>query len=133
MRPRILVIDDDETNLRIVEEVLEDVGYQPILADNAMDGLELLQTTSHIKLVLLDWMMPKMNGMQMLEQIRASKDFGEVPVIMLTALDKKEQVQQAIKSGADYYIVKPFDGDTLVEKVRSVMLGTGSVRKRQSS
>lgn len=130
MRPRILVIDDDEANLRIVEEFLEDAGYQPILADSGRQGLELLSQTGHIKMVLLDWMMPEMDGMQVLEAIRHDKTFADIPVIMLTALDKKEKVAESIQNGADNYIVKPFGEEVLIKKVRDILLGTGSIRKK---
>lgn len=130
MRPRILVIDDDELNRKLVEEILEDAGYQPIMAESGASGLTLLRDTGHIKMVLLDWMMPDMDGISVLKQIREDKHLKDTPVIMLTALDRKEQVQEAIAAGTDNYIVKPFDDEKLITKVRDILLGKGSIRKK---
>lgn len=130
MRPRVLVIDDDELNRKLVEEILEDAGYQPIMAESGAQGLTLLRETGYIKVVLLDWMMPDMDGISVLKQIREEKGLKDTPVIMLTALDRKEQVQEAINAGTDNYIVKPFDDEKLITKVRDILLGKGSIRKK---
>ena len=124
MRPRILAIDDDDLNLRIVEEVIEDAGYQPLLADNGPEGLKILSETDGIKVILLDWMMPEMDGIEVLKRIRGSNKFKETPVIMLTALDTRDQVAEAVKSGANDYIVKPFEDTLLIDKIRRALLGT---------
>jgi len=130
VRPRVLVIDDDELNRKLVEEILEDAGYQPIMAESGAQGLTLLRETGYIKVVLLDWMMPDMDGISVLKQIREEKGLKDTPVIMLTALDRKEQVQEAINAGTDNYIVKPFDDEKLITKVRDILLGKGSIRKK---
>ncbi|MCI5050649.1 MAG: response regulator [Rickettsiales bacterium] len=122
MRPRILAVDDDDLNLAIVEEVIEDAGYQPLLASSGKEGLELLRDTAGIKVILLDWMMPEMTGIEVLGKIRGHSQFDDIKVIMLTALDTREQVAEAVKSGANDYIVKPFEPHTLIEKVRRNLL-----------
>lgn len=124
IRPAILVVDDDEMNLKIVDETLSDVGYELVLVMDGKSCLEALANLPQIKVVLLDWMMPGMDGFEVLQQIRANFLYHEKVVIMLTAMDTKERVMGALMHGADDYMVKPFDETKLVEKVRhALMLG----------
>lgn len=120
-RPLILVIDDDDLNLKIVDETLSDAGYQLVLASGGQNGMDALENVKGIKVVLLDWMMPQMDGMQVLKAIRANPEHRDKVVVMLTALDTKDRVIEALQSGADDYVVKPFDAATLVAKVRDAL------------
>lgn len=121
-KPLVLAVDDDEMNLKIVDDVLSDSGYESVLVMDGEAALSALASMPSLKVVLLDWMMPKMDGLQVLEAIRSNPDYHQKVVIMLTALDTREKVIAALKKGADDYVVKPFDDGTLLEKVRHGLL-----------
>jgi len=121
-RPLILVVDDDEMNLKIVDETLSDAGYQLVLVTNGQGALDALNNVKGIKVVLLDWMMPQMDGLTVLKAIRADAAHRDKVVMMLTALDTKDKVIEALQNGADDYVVKPFDEGTLVAKVREALM-----------
>ena len=113
----ILVIDDDEINLQMAKMILEKkLPCRVITADNALQGLEIMKR-QYVKLVLLDVLMPFMNGIQTLEKIREDPKLKSIPVIMLTASTDKTTIAQAIKLGVNDYVRKPFMPDQLVERV----------------
>ena len=119
----ILIVDDDETNRMVLAGNIEHAGYKAMQATNGNEAISLMvEHTNDIKLVLLDWMMPELDGMQTLKQIRVSPKLKHLPVIMTTAKDTKADVLQAKEAGIDDYIVKPIDGDVLMSKVRSLLL-----------
>lgn len=121
-RPAILAVDDDEMNLKIVDEILSDAGYDMVLVKDGQSAMDALANLPEIKVVLLDWMMPVMDGMEVLKKVRANPGYHDRVVMMLTALDTKDRVMEALQKGADDYIVKPFDAVKLIEKVRGALL-----------
>ena len=118
---KILMVDDFPTMRRIVKTLLRQLGYTNVV--EAEDGLEALTKLKEekIDLVLLDWNMPKMNGMAVLKAMRSDDELRHVPVVMVTAESKQQDVLEAIKAGVDNYVVKPFTADTLEEKIRLVL------------
>jgi len=117
---KILTVDDMATMRRIIKSILNQLGYHNVdEAENGKDALSKLKQNKY-DLVLLDWNMPEMDGITLLKEIRNDPQLKDIPVIMVTAEAKKENVLLAIQSGANNYIVKPFTAETLKEKLDKV-------------
>lgn len=119
---KVLVVDDYSTMRRIIRNLLTQIGYSEI--DEAADGNEALQKLRavHYGLVISDWNMEPMTGLELLKQVRASEAaFKNVPFIMVTAESKTENVVAAKQAGVNNYIVKPFNAETLKTKIASVL------------
>jgi two-component system, chemotaxis family, chemotaxis protein CheY len=116
----ILVVDDYNTMIRIIRNLLRQLGFQDI--DDAPDGSVAL-SKMHSKrygLVISDWNMEPMTGYQLLKTVRSTPDFSTTPFIMVTAESKTENVIAAKQAGVNNYIVKPFNADTLKNKIEAV-------------
>jgi len=118
---KFLIVDDFSTMRRIVRNLLKEMGYAN--ADEAEDGVNALQKlrNGHFDFVVTDINMPNMNGFELLAQIRAEDALKGLPVLMVTAEARKEDIVLAAQSGAAGYIVKPFTKATLEEKVVKIM------------
>jgi DNA-binding response OmpR family regulator len=103
----ILVVDDDITIRTLLQSTLTTKGFKVISADNGHQGLELAKTQD-IDLILLDWMMPEMDGIEVLTELKHDSDTEDIPVIMLTSKEKTGDVELANSKGAIDYIIKPF-------------------------
>ena len=115
MAEKILVIDDEDTTVQLIALLLERRGYEVIKAYRAEDGLRKAYR-SHPDLVLLDIMMPEMDGWEVCRRLR---ELSDVPIIFLTARSEIRDVVKGLEMGADDYIVKPYDNDELVARVRA--------------
>lgn len=117
---RFLVVDDMSTMRKIIRTILNQLGYTNV--DEAENGKEALAKLrgGNYDFVLLDWNMPEMDGFETLKQIRSDDRIKHIPVIMVTAEAKKENVLAAVQAGANNYIVKPFTPETLKEKIEKV-------------
>ncbi|WP_029521053.1 MULTISPECIES: chemotaxis response regulator CheY [unclassified Persephonella] len=117
---RILVVDDMATMRRIIKGLLEQLGFKNI--DEAEDGKVALQKlkTSKYDFVITDWNMPNMTGLELVQEIRKDPELKHLPVLMVTAEAKKENVLMAIKAGVNNYIVKPFTAEVLKEKIEKI-------------
>ncbi len=119
-KTKFLVVDDFSTMRRIVRNLLKELGYSNV--DEAEDGamaLSKLQNES-FDFVISDWNMPNMDGLEMLKNIRADAAIGKLPVLMVTAEAKKENIIAAAQAGASGYVVKPFTAATLDEKLSKI-------------
>lgn len=117
MKDRILVVDDEPRFVRLIEANLQTEGYEVLKAKNGKQAVD--QTVAEKPdLVLLDVMMPEMDGFQACERIR---EFSNVPIIMLTAKGEEDQRVKGLNLGADDYIVKPFSASEMLARVRSVL------------
>ncbi|MBI4866828.1 MAG: response regulator transcription factor [Candidatus Wallbacteria bacterium] len=114
--PRILIVDDDGDVLEVMSKVLELNGYKPIRATDGKQGLEALRTQK-IDLILLDLMMPVMDGFETLDMIQKQSGMKGVPVIVLSARGEKDSVVKALKQGAVDYVHKGTDPDELLARV----------------
>lgn len=114
---KFLIVDDFSTMRRIVRNLLKELGYTS--ADEAEDGAVALQKLQGggFNFVVTDWNMPNMDGLQLLQAIRADANLKSLPVLMITAEAKKENIIAAAQAGASGYIVKPFTAATLNEKL----------------
>ena len=118
---RILVIDDAMTMRRIVINLLRQLGFTNMNeADDGTTGWEKLQQET-FDLIISDWNMPKMTGIDLLRKVRADAKYAQTPFIMVTAEGKRENVIAAVQAGVSNYIVKPFNAATLKEKMVKVI------------
>jgi two-component system chemotaxis response regulator CheY len=118
----ILIVDDYKTMLRIIRNLLRQLDFQNV--DEATDGaqaLSMLRTGSY-GLVISDWNMQPMTGLQLLQEVRADARLRNLPFIMVTAESKTENVVAAKQAGVSNYIVKPFNAETLKEKIEKVLV-----------
>jgi two-component system chemotaxis response regulator CheY len=118
----ILIVDDYKTMLRIIRNLLRQLDFQNV--DEATDGaqaLSMLRTGSY-GLVISDWNMQPMTGLQLLQEVRADAKLRNLPFIMVTAESKTENVVAAKQAGVSNYIVKPFNAETLKEKIEKVLV-----------
>ncbi|AXA37460.1 MAG: hypothetical protein KatS3mg130_0080 [Candidatus Sumerlaea sp.] len=116
-KPKILAVDDENDLLLIVKTALSNEGYFVITATNGYDALALAED-ERPDLIILDIMMPEMSGFEVLQALRQNEATERIPVIMLTGLSDREKIRDALSSGIDYYIVKPFELNDLVSKVK---------------
>lgn len=115
----IMIVDDSATMRKIAKHHLTQLGYNRIIeATNGMEGLKKLDEEK-IDLIICDWNMPEMNGLQFLHTLR-EKD-KQIPVIMLTTVNTQEEVMAALQAGATSYITKPFTRDDLKDKIEKVI------------
>jgi CheY-like chemotaxis protein len=115
---KILIVDDDVRNVFALTSVLEAHGMEVVYAENGKDGVELLRRTPDVDLVLLDIMMPELDGYETTKRIRADEEFAQLPIISLTAKAMKGDREKAIAAGASDYITKPVDTDQLLSLMR---------------
>jgi two-component system, chemotaxis family, chemotaxis protein CheY len=117
---KILVVDDFSTMRRIMKNVLNELGFNNIdEADDGKTALPMLKATAY-DFVITDWNMPGMQGIDLLQAIRADSKTAKTPVLMVTAEAKREQILKAAEAGVNGYIVKPFTPDTLREKMKKI-------------
>jgi two-component system, chemotaxis family, chemotaxis protein CheY len=122
---RFLVVDDFSTMRRIVRNLLKELGFSNV--DEAEDGQVALHKlkNSQFDFVVTDWNMPNMTGIELLKAVRADPQLKHLPVLMVTAEAKKENIIEAATAGASGYIVKPFTAATLDEKLKKVFSTMG--------
>ena len=117
---KILVVDDFPTMRRIIRNLLKELGFVNVEeAEDGAAGLEKAKDGS-FQFVISDWNMPNMDGLTMLQAIRADANIGKMPVLMVTAEAKKENIIAAAQAGANGYVVKPFTAATLDEKITKI-------------
>ncbi len=118
---KFLVVDDFSTMRRIVRNLLKELGHA--IVDEAEDGVAALSKLKRdsFDFVITDWNMPNMDGLQLLQAVRADPALAALPVLMVTAEAKKENIIAAAQAGASGYIVKPFTAATLDEKITKIL------------
>ena len=122
---KFLVVDDFSTMRRIVKNLLNDLGYANVVeADDGNSAWPLLQAGG-IDFLVTDWNMPGMPGLDLLKAVRADPKLAKMPVLMLTAEAKREQIVEAAQAGVSGYVIKPFTAITLKEKIDKI-LGVGA-------
>ncbi len=117
---KILIVDDFSTMRRIIKNLLRDLGFNNTAeADDGKTGLPMLQSGSYDFLVT-DWNMPGMSGIDLLKAVRSDESLKSMPVLMVTAESKRDQIVEAAQAGVNGYIVKPFTATTLKEKIDKI-------------
>lgn len=118
---KFLVVDDFSTMRRIIKNLLNDLGYANVTeADDGQSALPLLKN-GDFDFLITDWNMPGMPGLELLKQVRADPRLAPLPVLMLTAEAKREQIIEAAQAGVSGYVIKPFTAATLKEKIDKIL------------
>lgn len=119
---KLLVVDDSSTMRRIIKNTLQRLGYDDILeAENGLEAWGILDGTGGINVLITDWNMPEMNGLELVKKVRAESKYENMPIIMVTTEGGKAEVITALKAGVNNYIVKPFTPQVLKEKLEDVL------------
>ena len=119
---KLLVVDDSSTMRRIIKNTLQRLGYEDIFeAENGVEAWDILDKNSDMGVLITDWNMPEMNGLELVKKTRADSRFVDIPIIMITTECGKVEVITAIKAGVNNYIVKPFTPQVLKEKLEVVL------------
>jgi two-component system chemotaxis response regulator CheY len=118
MMPKALVVDDSKAVRMILSRTLKELGFEVREAANGREALEVIEIEkSALTLVLADWNMPEMNGLDLLKRLRQNPELSSLVVVMVTTETESEQMVAALEAGANEYIMKPFTRDILVEKL----------------
>jgi two-component system chemotaxis response regulator CheY len=118
---RALVIEDSRAMRSILGEILGDVGFESVMAADAEDALAGLEDDHAYDFALVDWNLPGMSGLELVQQIRNRAEMNDIRLMMVTTETERARVQEALDAGADEYIMKPFDKEMLLEKL--ILLG----------
>ena len=120
MNKRVLVVDDDQSIQRVLVQTLQLEGYEVATASDGVEALETLEGQLP-DVVILDVMMPKLDGLDVLKRMRSDERTQTVPVILLTARSSQEDIWEGWQSGVDYYMTKPFDVEELLRFLSHVL------------
>ena len=119
---KLLVVDDSSTMRRIIKNTLARLGYKDILEGaDGVEGWNMIDSNPDVEMLITDWNMPEMNGLELVKKVRADERFKDLPIIMVTTEGGKAEVITALKAGVNNYIVKPFTPQVLKEKLAAVM------------
>lgn len=119
---KLLVVDDNATTLHLLGKILEQEGYETVSAINGVEAMEILQGDTHdFDAIILDRMMPELDGIEVTHKIQADPELKHIPIVMQTAADKPEEISEGIKAGVFYYLTKPVERKTLVSIVASAV------------
>jgi len=121
MMSKALVVDDSKTIRMIIRRVLIELGFEVCEAGNGVEALKVLdKEKAAVSLVLADWNMPEMNGLELVKSLRQNPEYASIKVIMVTTETEIGQMTSALEAGANEYVMKPFTKDILVEKLQSL-------------
>ncbi len=118
--PKALVVDDSRAVRMIVSRTLRELGYEVGEAGDGLQALEALERGGSVDLILADWNMPEMDGLELLQALRSNPAHRGIPVIMVTTEAEVSQMIAALENGANEYVMKPFTKEILVDKLRLV-------------
>jgi len=122
---KVLVVDDMSTMRRIVKNVLKQLGFSDMVeAENGQDALNKLRAAGDFGLVVSDWNMPVMQGIDLLRAVRADSELKHLPFLMVTAEAQKENIIEAVQAGVSNYVVKPFTAEALQGKLEKIFAKT---------
>ncbi len=121
--PKALIVDDSRTIRLILRRILVEMGYEVCEAANGREALAAIETERPMSLVLTDWNMPEMNGLELVKQLRQNPELAPLRVVMVTTETELGHMVLALDAGANEYVMKPFTKDILKEKLELVELG----------
>jgi two-component system, chemotaxis family, chemotaxis protein CheY len=115
---KALIVDDSKTIRMVLGKIMRELGYATCEAANGRDGLKVFESEKeNVTLILLDWNMPEMNGLDMVKELRQKPEYAAVKVIMVTTETEIDHMVSALEAGANEYVMKPFTKDILKEKL----------------
>jgi two-component system chemotaxis response regulator CheY len=118
---KILIVDDFATMRRILKNILKQLGFKNLVeADDGTTAWELLENQT-VDLIISDWNMPKMTGLELLKKVRADSRYAKTPFLMVTAEAQKQNVIEAVQAGVSNYVVKPFTAEAISDKLEKVL------------
>jgi two-component system chemotaxis response regulator CheY len=124
----ILVIDDSRAMRMTIKVILKRLGFKNIIeAEDGRQGLDVLKTVD-VDLILCDWMMPVMTGLEMLKELQKDESLSAIPFVIVTAVGNKESIIEAVQAGVSNYIVKPFAPDTLEAKIKACFTNKSNLK-----
>ncbi len=121
---RVLVVDDSRAIRRIIGEIMKQIGFEVSEAGNGIEALQRLEELGAPDLVLVDWNMPEMNGLDFIKAVRANPTYSDLPLMMVTTVTEMERMALAFMAGVNEYVMKPFDKATILDKLQ--LLGIGA-------
>jgi CheY-like chemotaxis protein len=124
---KILVVEDNRVSAKLLEVDLKKAGYEVELAKSGPTALEYLKGGAEVGLIIMDVRMPEMSGLELLRVLKSSDAYKKIPVIMTTGVADAETVQEAVRMGCHYYLLKPFNSDVLLRKVRETLASDKAV------
>lgn len=120
---RVLVVDDSRAIRRIVSDIMKQLNFEVTEAGNGLEALDKLQQYGAPDIVLVDWNMPEMNGLEFIKAVRANPIYADLPLMMVTTETEMERMALAFMAGVNEYVMKPFDKQTIHDKLQ--LLGIG--------
>jgi two-component system chemotaxis response regulator CheY len=118
MMAKALIVDDSKTIRKILGRILRELGYETCEAGTGLEGLKVMESEeTNVDLILADWNMPEMNGLEMLKRLRQNSDLASLKIVMVTTETELDHVTMALEAGANEYIMKPFNKEILREKL----------------
>ncbi len=118
---KVLIVDDFATMRRILKNILKQLGFKNLVeADDGTTAWEVLES-QEIDLIISDWNMPKMTGLELLKKVRASDKYKTRPFLMVTAEAQKQNVIEAVQAGVSNYVVKPFTAEAISDKLSKIL------------
>lgn len=118
---KVLIVDDFATMRRILKNILKQLGFKNLVeADDGTTAWDVLEGQS-IDLIISDWNMPKMTGLELLKKVRASENHKTTPFLMVTAEAQKQNVIEAVQAGVSNYVVKPFTAEAISDKLKKIL------------
>jgi two-component system chemotaxis response regulator CheY len=118
---KVLIVDDFATMRRILKNILKQLGFKNLLeADDGTTAMEILDKQT-VDLIISDWNMPKMTGLELLKTVRASDKYKRTPFLMVTAEAQKQNVIEAVQAGVSNYVVKPFTAEAIADKLAKIL------------
>lgn len=129
---RALIIDDSQAMRSIIARMLRQSGFEVMEAADGVAGLEVVKATPGIGVVLVDWNMPEMSGLEFVRAVRRDLGIRDLPLMMVTTETEVGQVVKALAAGANEYLMKPFSRDALVEKLELIGVGPAACQRSES-
>jgi DNA-binding response OmpR family regulator len=120
-KPLVLAVDDDSGILKLIQTLMKRNGIECLTAENATDAAEMLRNPPLPQVLILDMMLPDVNGLAFLREIRQKSMFDQMPVLILSALADPDQIREGLEIGADRYITKPYINNNLVPSVQELL------------
>jgi two-component system chemotaxis response regulator CheY len=117
---KAMVVDDSRTIRMILSQTLSELGYEVCQAVNGKDALAVLSQQQSVELILVDWNMPEMNGLDFVKEVRSDSRYSSIPLMMVTTETEMHQMAKALEAGANEYVMKPFTKEIIADKLRMI-------------